>query len=131
MRRVFCAGFVVLAFTGIGCPPAPPPLDTPKQEDLPGESPIKPVDSVQQLKPRIEGALETVRDWQLSTTQHGFWTVFHAILGVGPDHAMLIDDKTGKKVNALQYIGDGGTLRGLEFIPTRDGLDVRPSLSTP
>jgi hypothetical protein len=36
----------------------------------------------------------------------------------------LLDVNTGKRVNALDYIADGGEVRGLRFLPTPDGLDV-------
>jgi hypothetical protein len=75
------------------------------------------------VRERVEAALRQVRQRDLLTT-HGFWTVFHGILGMGPD-TTLLDPLTGRRVNALDYIGAGGAVRGLEFIPTRDGLDVR------
>src|SRR5437868_4923773 len=108
MRRIICIGIAVLAFTSVACPPAPAPIDSPKKiDEPPGEISITPLDSLNQLKPRLEAALESARDWPLSTKAYGFWTVFHAILGLGPDHAMLVDAKTDKKVNAMQYICDG------------------------
>jgi hypothetical protein len=72
---------------------------------------------------RIEAALRQVRERDLLTT-NSFWTVFHGILGTGPE-ATLLDPQTNKRVNALEYIRWGGEVRGLEFIPTVDGLDVR------
>jgi hypothetical protein len=58
-------------------------------------------------------------------TDNGFWTIFHEILGVGPENAMLKDADTGKKIKAIDYIAEGGNVRGMEFIPTPDGLDVQ------
>ena len=75
------------------------------------------------LKERVEAALENVHRRDLLTT-HGFWTVFHGILGTGFD-ATLLDPLTGKRVNAVEHIRSGGEVRGLQFIPTRYGLDVR------
>jgi hypothetical protein len=57
--------------------------------------------------------------------EHGFWTVFHGILGTGIDKTMLKDPKTKMRVNAINYICEGGELPGLEFVPTKHGLDVR------
>jgi hypothetical protein len=75
------------------------------------------------VKDRIELAIEQVRRRELLTT-HAFWTVFHGILGLGPA-IELHNPLTGQKVNALDYICTGGKIRGLEFLPTKDGLDVR------
>ncbi len=75
------------------------------------------------LKDRIQAALENVGRRDLLTT-HAFWTVFHGILGMGPD-VTLLDPTTGKRVNALDHICNYLTIRGMEFIPMADGLDVR------
>jgi hypothetical protein len=87
-----------------------PPLDL----DKPGAS--------DQLRRRIELAIKNVRDRQL-LTDHGFWTIFHGILGLGPG-TNLFDPDTGQPVNAIDYICKGGKVRGMEFIPTAHGLDV-------
>jgi hypothetical protein len=54
---------------------------------------------------------------------NGFWTVFHGILGLGPS-AELKHPLLGFRKRAVDYIADGGELRGLRFIPTDTGLDV-------
>lgn len=72
---------------------------------------------------RIESAIQHARDRDLLTT-NGFWTVFHGILGLGPSITLRNPD-TGEKVNAVDYISTGGEIRGLQFIPTRHGLDVQ------
>ena len=125
MRRYLGLFVVLLAFTSIACPPAPP-TEPPKKDEVKGDPLPTPVENVTQLRPRIEGALDLVRSREL-TTQHGFWTVFHGILGMGLERTMLTDPKTRKKLNAIEYICDGGKLDGLEFPPTKDGLDVRTS----
>src|SRR5262245_32431388 len=51
------------------------------------------------VRNRVEAALKQVRQRDLLTT-NSFWTIFHGILGVGPD-AMLVDPLTGRKVNAI------------------------------
>lgn len=88
-----------------------------KQGDLQGDP----------LRERLELAIEQVRQRQILTT-NGFWTVFHGILGLGPGLS-LKDPRSGNYVNALDYVLDGqfqyGPIRGMRFIPTRDGLDVQ------
>jgi hypothetical protein len=76
------------------------------------------------LEGRIDAALRQVRARDLLTT-NSFWTVFHGILGLGPDTATLFDLETGRRVNALEHIRLGGEVRGLQFLPTPHGLDVR------
>jgi hypothetical protein len=75
------------------------------------------------LRERIELAVDQIRHRELLTT-HGFWTVFHGILGLGPSITLTIRDN-GWKVNAVEYVCSGAPVRGMEFIPTKDGLDVR------
>jgi hypothetical protein len=79
------------------------------------------------ILPRINDALKNVENRDLLAS-HAFWTIFHGILGLGPD-VLLLDERTGARVKALDRVCSGlGGIRGLEFIPTADGLDV---LSTP
>jgi hypothetical protein len=94
--------------------PAAPalPAPTPQKEEAPSG-----------LKQRIAAALRHVRERDLLVT-HSFWTVFHGILGVGPE-ATLFDPSTGRRVNALEHIRRGGAVRGMQFLTTRNGLDVR------
>jgi hypothetical protein len=113
------------------------PSCAPVDEPAPGKAPAssdaveKPVSEAVSPPPaapaglaeRIETALRQVRERDLLTT-HSFWTVFHGILGTGPE-ITLVDPETNRQVNAVDYICNGGVIRGLEFIPTRDGLDVR------
>ena len=75
------------------------------------------------LRERIDAAIEQVeqRDVQVS---NGFWTVSHGILGVGPK-LTLYDPETKDHVNAVEYICTGGRVRGMTFIPTKYGLEVR------
>jgi hypothetical protein len=122
MRRYLGLFIVVLAFTNVACPPAPTPVDPPKKENGNGDKLAHP-ESLEQLKPRLEAVLDQVRGRDLLTT-HGFWTVFHGILGTGLEKTMLKDAKTKERVNAIDYICKGGELRGLAFVPTKDGLDV-------
>jgi hypothetical protein len=92
--------------------PMPAPIDAPKALPVP-----------EGLSERIQTAVKHVRDRDLLTS-NSFWTVFHGILGIGPD-TMLLQPETGKRVNAIEYICAGGEIRGLQFLPTRHGLDVR------
>jgi hypothetical protein len=72
---------------------------------------------------RVKDAIESVKRRELDVS-HGFWTIFHGILGLGPSVQMK-DDRTGKKVNALDWICDGKPIPGLLFLPTPYGLDVQ------
>ncbi|MBI1832215.1 MAG: hypothetical protein HYR84_12290 [Planctomycetes bacterium] len=129
MRRYLVLLLAGVALTGIACPPSPPPLETPKKDDAPPDVVVPPPPSLEHLRPRIEGALMQARRREL-TSDHGFWTVFHAILGTGLENTMLKDMKTKEKVNAIDFICKGEKLTGLAFIPTEHGLDVeiRPDL---
>jgi hypothetical protein len=124
MRRYFFLLIAILSLTGIGCPPAVK-NDIAKTDDAKadGKKP-KQIEVPVELKPRLEAALDHVRGREL-LAKHGFWTVFHGILGTGLEKTMLTDPKTKKKINAIDFICQGGEIRGLEFVPTKDGLDVR------
>jgi len=88
-------------------------------EQLPA-SPVKIPDGLMQ---RIEAAIKLVeqRDVQIS---NGFWTVAHGILGMGTE-LTLYNPETNERVNAIDFICNGGQIRGMRFIPTEDGLDVQ------
>jgi len=110
---------MLLAFAGLHCAPhAPAP---PK-----GKGPVvaaPPVKVPDPLRDRIQAALDHVHKRDLLTT-HGFWTIFHGILGMGPESTMLLDPKTEERFYALDYIAKGNPVRGLEFPVTKHGLDV-------
>jgi hypothetical protein len=107
------------------------PVDSPSDRGTSptGPSPISTqavtpsVPKPDKVKDRIEAAIEQCRKRELLTT-NGFWTVFHGILGMGPSLTLTNPD-TGFKVNAVDYISDGGEIRGLKFLPTQWGLDVQ------
>jgi hypothetical protein len=82
-----------------------------------------PVEIPKGIQPRVQSAIENVarRDLRID---HSFWTVFHGILGLGLD-AQLVKPSTGERVNAVEYIRQGGEIRGMKFLPTEDGVDVR------
>lgn len=123
MRRYLPFLIVLLAFTSVACPPAPPP-ESAKKSIGPKIEVSPPLETPEHLKERIEAALEQIQGRDLLTT-HAFWTVFHGILGSGLEKTMLTDPLTKKKINAIDYICDGGEIRGLQFLPTKDGLDVQ------
>jgi hypothetical protein len=75
------------------------------------------------LRRRIEEAVKNVRQRDLLTT-NSFWTVFHGLLGLGPD-TELLNPETRQRMRALDYICAGGEVRGLRFLPTAHGLDVQ------
>ncbi len=96
--------------------------------EVPPENPFQPTPApvvevpATAVLPRIDAALNHVRSRDLLTT-HGFWTIFHGILGLGPD-VTLFDPQTGKRVKALDRICTGTGIRGLELMPTPEGVDV-------
>lgn len=124
MRRYIAFLIVLLAFTSIACPPAP---DVPKKA-IAKERP--PVEAPEPLRDRVEAAIDQIESRELLTT-HAFWTIFHGILGSGLEKTMLTNPATKKKINAIDYICDGGEVRGLQFLPTRDGLDVLSAKDRP
>lgn len=126
-----------LAVGYVGCAPVDepatgkpaPPIATPVPEvrPLPEPRPLErgPADAGPRerlLKERIEAAIEQVRHRDLLLS-NGFWTVFHGILGLGPD-ITLKHPELGTRVKAVDYLCDGGELRGLRFLPTEYGVDV-------
>lgn len=123
MRRYLGLFMVLLAFTGIACPPAPK-VEPINKDIVKTTPPPPPPANLEALRPRLETALQLVRERDLQA-DHGFWTVFHGILGTGLDKTMLRHPKTKKQVNAIEYICSGEEMPGLDFIPTRHGLDVR------
>jgi hypothetical protein len=116
------------AFLGMTCAPVPPPTPPATSPDTPvaaapARSVATPAPVPDPIRQRLELAIQNVRERDLLVT-NGFWTIFHGILGLGPS-VTLRDPVSGRKINAVDYICDGGELRGLAFIPTRDGLDVQ------
>jgi hypothetical protein len=123
-RKLALAGpAVALALLGITCAPHDPSGPPKKETPSPVIPPPLPVEAQAPLKDRLDAAIKHVRQRDLRRT-HSFWAVFHGILGLGPEHAMLFDPDTGKRQKAFDYICAGGKVRGLEFVPTKDGLDV-------
>jgi hypothetical protein len=124
----------ILLALSVGIPCAScAPVDSPSAEDTTSSKPVesaialKPAD-VADVKPtglqeRIDLAIDQVRQRELLTT-YGFWSVFHGIVGLGPSLTLKVPE-TGWKVNALDFICGGAPVRGMEFIPTKDGVDVR------
>ncbi len=113
---------VVLAF---GCAPVDDP------EPVHRRVPREPQDSGQDnpevkaphsLRERIEAALANVRNRDLQTT-NAFWTIFHGILGSGFE-TTLFDPDTRERIRAIDYVCNGGPVRGMTFLPTAHGLDV-------
>jgi hypothetical protein len=124
----------VAAFLCATCAPVESPEPLPENDPPPGNTPVAgrgPRAAAKRPRPRlprgpqarIEAALRNVRQREVRTT-NGFWTVFHALLGVGPG-LVLHNPETKVQVNALDYITSGGEVRGMRFLPTRYGLDVQ------
>jgi hypothetical protein len=116
-----------LAFAGINCAPqddAPPRSLTRVETSVKKAAPELP----EALKPRIDAALTEVHSRDLRT-DNGFWTIFHGILGMGPD-TRLFNPATGTRVNALDEICRGADIRGLSFRPTANGVDVETMIGS-
>ena len=75
------------------------------------------------LRQRVDAAIEVVEQREILIS-NSFWTVVHGILGIGPK-LTLLDPEAGRSVNAIEYICQGGPIRGMRFIPTEYGLDVQ------
>src|SRR5438552_3676403 len=119
-------GAVVLALVGLSCAPGDDPTASGNasgnEETRPSTAP-PPMEIPEARKGRIDTVLKHIRERML-LTDHSFWTIFHGILGMGPDDAMLLDPQTKKRIKAIDYIAEGGEVRGLEFRPTADGVEV-------
>ncbi len=120
---------VAVAVLAVTCAPVDP--SAPKESPAPERVENVPVEKLPHLptplpegpRTRIEAAVRNVRQRDLLIT-NAFWTIFHGILGMGPGTTLRNPD-TGERVNAINYICNGGELRGLFFIPTKHGLDVQ------
>jgi hypothetical protein len=111
-----------MMLTGANCAPTGPAAKDERGPDS-GQSTVPAsngfpaktrVENPPQGKNRIDAALEHMRARDM-LVEHSFWTVFHGILGLGPESAMIFDSKTGKREKAMDYVCRGGKLRGLEF----------------
>jgi hypothetical protein len=129
-KSIGCFLATFLGILGATCAPvdstAPKELDTStakKDKAVAESTKTTPSFELTGLKPRIEAAVDQVRRRDVWTT-NGFWTVFHAILGMGPG-TKLRDPDTDARINALEYICSGGEVRGMRFIQTKHGLDVQ------
>jgi hypothetical protein len=126
-RRASRSWFILtLVFFGLSCAPSgengSPDDSAGDDREQPSKAPA-PIPILAAHKDRIDAVLKHVRQRDL-LTDHGFWTIFHGILGMGPNDAMLLNPVTKKRVNAVDYIASGGSIRGLEFIPKADGVEV-------
>jgi hypothetical protein len=127
------AGLAFLVFAA--CAPVAPPESSPGGPERPpaeeNPAPVEPLGlrtgGPDLLRDRIELAIKNVRQRDLLTT-YGFWTVFHGILGMGPG-TTLLDARTKKRVNAIDYVCSGGKVRGMDFVPTPWGVDVTSASS--
>jgi len=108
-------------FLGLSCAPQD---DTPRtdRDDKDGPTPVAHLANAS-LKERLAAALQHVHARDL-TTSHAFWTIFHGVLGMGLD-TELVDAETRKKVKFTDAIRIGEKIRGMEFLPSVDGIDVR------
>jgi hypothetical protein len=123
--RLALSAAALLSLVGVTCAPQAPVSKSPGPGDPPpAQAVTDPVPSADRahLQKRIDAVLKDVTERDLLTT-HAFWTIFHGVLGMGPD-TQLLDPATGKHIRAIDQIAQGKGIRGLEFVETRDGVDV-------
>ncbi len=123
IRPLFLLGVVALV---VSCAPRDPDVRDQVKKSAPVAEPElvqHPVGDMAHLKKRLEDALQDVRSRDIPKTK-AFWTIFHGILGNGLD-TKLYDADSKSYRNALQYIREGGSIRGMEFIAFEEGLDVK------
>jgi hypothetical protein len=130
MRRIFPLGLLAGtagALLWAGCAPVEVPQDKTTEAD---KGPVEVVDVLPAARTeadgpraRLEAAIENVKSRELQTT-NSFWTIFHGMVGMGHS-TMLTIPQTKERVNALDYICNGGEVRGMRFIVTPNGLDVQ------
>ncbi|HLN30394.1 MAG TPA: hypothetical protein VK395_21810 [Gemmataceae bacterium] len=99
------------------------PAVTDAQEPAPIDLPPAQLVASSQLQQRIELAIKNIRERDVLTS-NSFWVIFHNIVGLGPT-TTLLSTETGTRVNALDYICNGGAVRGMKFWPTAHGLEVQ------
>jgi hypothetical protein len=142
-KKLLLYTLAFLGMTGITCAPRddnPPPKPGPNPGEVKKTPPIQPkvlAELPQSFKERLDAARQHIRQRSIPTT-HSFWTVFHGILGVGPENAMLFDMESGNKIKAIDHVCNGGVwrnepMRGLEFREHRDGsveVVTRPGSGT-
>src|ERR1700686_4825523 len=81
------AALVLLACTG--CPPGPSSTSSiPSANSAANTTDTSAVRPLDPLETRIVAAINLVRGRSLDQS-HGFWTIFHGILGLGPDVKMI------------------------------------------
>lgn len=124
MRLHHLLVLLVLPLLLLSCAPIEEPISVPGANIAARLKPAAPRQEVpKSLRDRVEAALQQVHQRELLTT-HAFWTIFHGMLGNGLE-TPLLDPKTGQTFKAIDYICEDRPMRGLQFIPTADGLDVR------
>src|SRR5262249_32082930 len=117
--------FLAAGAIGPGCAPHGEPPHPAQSSGIKIDANPAPVPVPSSLKERIDAALKNVHSRDLLTT-HAFWTVFHGILGMGLEQTKLVDPLTEQRFNAIDYVCNGGKIRGMKFMPMKDGgLDVQ------
>jgi hypothetical protein len=128
-KLLLLAGCAITTIFCVACAPADKPTSEKKLAPISSDSavmerlPAPAAEIPSGLKQRIVAAIEQVEQREVQIS-NGFWTVSHGILGVGPKLS-LYNPETKSRVNAIDYICNGGTVRGMRFIPTKYGLDVQ------
>jgi hypothetical protein len=123
---ILFACLIFLVLIGLSCAPGE---DTPSgagsTDDSQSGVSALPAPSLMAVprKDRIDRVLEHIRKRDLRT-DNGFWTIFHGILGMGPEDAMILDPEANKRIKAIDFLAGGAPVNGLEFIPQSDGIEV-------
>ncbi|MBI2825460.1 MAG: ADP-ribosylation factor-directed GTPase activating protein isoform b [Planctomycetia bacterium] len=74
-----------------------------------------------ELRGRIDQAIDVCRRRHLVAESNAAWQVVHGILAFGPDLQL---DVQGKPTSALKYLQDGGRLSGWNLVPGDKGLEA-------
>jgi hypothetical protein len=111
------------------CAPVDPPDEKPDKAPLPEKvediaTPPTEIPVADVVQKRCLDAIQSAKRRELKAS-HAFWTIFHGILGLGPS-VQMTDERTGKKVNALEWICDGKPVEGMRFLTDSPyGVDVQ------
>lgn len=130
-RALFVFLFGLMIWAPLGCAPQDENAKSPgaPAEERPAPRAHLPPVLHDSQKDRIDTVLKNIRNRDL-LADNSFWTIFHGILGVGFDGARLLDTKTGTRSRAIDYVAEGGNVRGMEFLPTADGVEVMTMAGT-
>ena len=73
----------------------------------------------EELKQKLDQALDTTFSRKLMAEQHAAWQIVHGIMAFGPEFEIVAE---GKTVKALEWLLAGGRIQGWTFAPAENGL---------